>query len=659
RRKNAVIDIPLDTAFSEILPKRADIEKSPKNKNEGAEESPEGLKEAPKEPFDEGFIDEENKAHIEEIIRRVQSENSLNMGKTMSGREPAAEFEEAHYSEEAEELPWEKAEIEGNEMESTEEAVEAAEAAEAAEPEESSEEISYTEEEGKEIPPEAVIPQPPPYIYEKPSTDLLNMPKEELDTGDTAQELRENAQRLVDTLQSFGVQTRIVDISRGPAVTRYELQPSAGVKISKITNLADDIALNLAAAGVRIEAPIPNKAAVGIEIPNKIVTFVTLKEVLASPVFENSKSDITVALGRDVSGNVKIADIAKMPHLLIAGATGSGKSVCINSIIMSIIFKSDPKDVKLMLVDPKMVELGVYNGIPHLVVPVVNEAKKAAGVLGWAVTEMLSRYKMFAANGVRDIKSFNKFVENMGEDENTELKRMPHIVIIVDELADLMMAAPRDVEDHICRLAQMARAAGMHLIIATQRPSVDVITGVIKANIPSRIAFAVSSQIDSRTILDMAGAEKLIGQGDMLFYPVGASKPTRVQGCFVSDEEIEKVVGFIKSSEGKGASQYDTVVMEEIEKHVPQEKGSNSQSGGNDDGGDDEIINEAIECVVTNGVASTSFLQRKLKLGYARAARVIDELEVRGVISPYEGSKPRQVLMTKERLAEMKMMKGD
>lgn len=489
---------------------------------------------------------------------------------------------------------------------------------------------------------------PPEYVL--PPLHLLREPKAPSGDAQTGDELRQNAQRLVDTLQSFGVQTRIVDISRGPAVTRYELQPNAGVKISKITNLADDIALNLAASGVRIEAPIPNKAAVGIEIPNKNVSPVTLREVVDSPAFEDAKSKITIALGRDVSGVIKTADITKMPHMLIAGATGSGKSVCINSIIMSILYKAKPDEVKLMLVDPKVVELGVYNGLPHLVVPVVNDAKKAAGVLGWAVTEMMQRYQTFAQHGARDISSFNKLCEH-----NTELTRMPHIVIIVDELADLMMAAPSDVEDHICRLAQMARAAGMHLIIATQRPSVDVITGVIKANIPSRLAFAVSSQIDSRTILDMAGAEKLLGQGDMLFYPVGAAKPVRIQGCFVSDDEIERVVSFIKSAQ---TPEYDQDIIEAIERHQPVTKGSangTQASAGGDSNGDDDMIQAAIECVVEAQLASTSLLQRRCKLGYARAARIIDELEARGIVGPFEGSKPRQVLISKERWIEMKM----
>ena len=503
-----------------------------------------------------------------------------------------------------------------------------------------------------EAPPAAEPPAPPEYVM--PPVTLLREPAVSAADPNANDELRQNAQRLVDTLQSFGVQTKIIDISRGPAVTRYELQPSAGVKISKITSLADDIALNLAAAGVRIEAPIPNKPAVGIEVPNRTVSSVTLREVIDSRPFADAKSKVTVALGKDISGSITVADIAKMPHLLIAGATGSGKSVCINSIIMSILYKAKPDEVKLLLVDPKVVELGVYNGLPHLVVPVVNDPKKAAGVLGWAVTEMLGRYKTFAQHGARDIGSYNRLAQT-----RDELETMHHIVIVIDELADLMMAAPSEVEDNICRLAQMARAAGMHLVIATQRPSVDVITGVIKANIPSRIAFAVSSQIDSRTILDAGGAEKLLGAGDMLFYPVGAPKPVRVQGCFVSDDEIERVVAFIKSA---GTPEYDQQVIEEIERCTPTGKGKGGAGGDESDGGnpdEDAMLPAAIECVVEAGIASTSLLQRRLKLGYARAARIVDELEARGIVGPFEGSKPRQVLISKERWIEMKLMKDD
>ena len=409
--------------------------------------------------------------------------------------------------------------------------------------------------------------------YTPPPVDLLNDMPQTTDPN-LQEELRVNAEKLVDTLRSFGVQTRIVDIARGPAVTRYELQPSAGVKISKITGLADDIALNLAASGVRIEAPIPNKPAVGIEVPNKVVSTVSIREVIDSDEFRNAKSKLSVALGRDIAGNITVADLAKMPHTLIAGSTGSGKSVCINSLIVSILYKATPDEVKLLMVDPKMVELGIYNGIPHLLVPVVTDPKKAAGALAWAVNEMLNRYQMFKDYGVRDLAGFNRMAPEQG------LKTMPQIVIIIDELADLMMAAPGEVEDSIFRLAQMARAAGMYLVIATQRPSVDVITGVIKANIPSRIAFAVSSQIDSRTILDTAGAEKLLGRGDMLFSPVGATKPLRVQGCFVTDGEVERIITFLKDCQKKMT--YDEKIIQEIERQAVSEKkkGGDKESGG-------------------------------------------------------------------------------
>ncbi len=488
-------------------------------------------------------------------------------------------------------------------------------------------------------------PKPPVAEEYGPPITLLNEPSAS-SQGDMSDEIKKG-DRLVETLKSFGVQTKIINISKGPAVTRFELQPSAGVKISKITGLADDIALNLAAAGVRIEAPIPNKAAVGIEIPNRVQSMVSIREIIDSNEFVDAKSNLTIALGRDIAGKVVVADIAKMPHLLIAGATGSGKSVCINSILMSLIYKSSPEDVKLLMVDPKVVELGIYNGIPHLLVPVVTDPRKAAGTLNWAVTQMLERYKLFADNAVRDIRGFNELAER------TEgMQKMPQIVIIIDELADLMMAAPNEVEDAICRLAQMARAAGMHLVIATQRPSVDVITGVIKANIPSRIAFAVSSQVDSRTILDSGGAEKLLGKGDMLFYPMGSSKPQRVQGCFVSDKEIERVVDYIKQTK---TAEYDEDVISEIDRLAVKEKGKGDSSGGGFDEVDD-MLPQAIELVVEAGQASTSMLQRRLRLGYARAARLVDEMEQRGIVGPSEGGgKPRQVLMTKQQWMEMNL----
>lgn len=488
--------------------------------------------------------------------------------------------------------------------------------------------------------------------------------------GDITNELNINGQILVDTLNSFSVQTRIVNISRGPSVTRYELQPAAGVKISKITSLSDDIAMNLAAVGVRIEAPIPGKSAVGIEVPNKIKSIVKIRELIDNNDFRNAASKLTVALGRDIAGNASYTDLASMPHLLIAGSTGSGKSVCINTILISLLYKATPDEVKILMIDPKVVELGIYNGIPHLLVPVVTDPKKAAGALNWAVSEMLDRYSRFAENNVRDLKGYNKKVEeynkaidnenlinlSLFDDENNEekttkpkMQKLPQIVIVIDELADLMMAAPNEVEDAICRLAQMARAAGMHLIIATQRPSVDVITGIIKANIPSRIAFAVSSQVDSRTILDGAGAEKLLGRGDMLFSPIGSSKPKRIQGCFVNDTEIENVIEFIKKSQ-KG--EYDINVIEEIEKNTIMDKSTKSSDNAENY---DPMIEEAIKCVVDAGQASTSYLQRKLHLGYARAGRLIDEMEEMGIVGPHEGAKPRQVLITYQQWLERNM----
>lgn len=425
--------------------------------------------------------------------------------------------------------------------------------------------------------------------------------------------ITDNALRLQKTLHSFGVSAKVEDVAVGPAITRYELKPAEGVRVSKIANLADDIALNLAAQSIRIEAPIPGKQAVGIEIPNKDTELVHLRDVIDSEEFVKSESKLSMGLGKDVSGQRVIADIAKMPHLLVAGSTGSGKSVCINTLITSIIYKAKPSEVKLVMVDPKIVELSVYNGIPHLLIPVVTDPRKAAGALAWAVQEMEDRYAKFASRGVRDIKGYNKALENGTEEEQNV--KMPQIVIIIDELADLMMVAAKDVEDAICRLAQKARAAGMHLVIATQRPSVDVITGLIKANIPSRIAFAVSSQIDSRTILDMPGAEKLLGKGDMLYYPTGVSKPTRVQGTFVSDKEVEKIVDFLKRD---GETTYNTDIIESIEKANKTDKEIKEQEDEDDV---DPRLEEAIEEVIANGQASTSFIQRRLKVGYARARK--------------------------------------
>ena len=489
------------------------------------------------------------------------------------------------------------------------------------------------------------------FQYQYPSIELFEQAPEENDTG-AQDELKANAQKLVDTLESFGVRTRVLDISRGPSVTRYEVQPMAGVKISRITSLADDIALNLAVADVRMEAPIPGKPAVGIEVPNHKKTPVYIRSVFESQSFLRMTSPMGIALGKDIAGVAQVADLCKMPHLLIAGSTGSGKSVCVNSIIMSLLFRSSPEDVKLMLIDPKVVELAEYNGIPHLLMPVITEPRKAAGALGSAVQEMERRYHLFAENNVRDIKSFNKLAAT-----DPTLEKMPYIAIIIDELADLMMVVGKDVEDSICRIAQKARAAGMHLIVATQRPSVDVITGLIKANIPSRIAFAVSSQVDSRTILDGAGAEKLLGMGDMLFMPVGAPKPIRIQGTFVRDEEISRVLDFIKKS---ATVQYDEAMIEAMEKHAIQDgKKGSSSADSDEDSGSDPMFKQAVEVVIDAGQASTSLLQRRCKLGYARAARIMDEMEEKGVIGPYEGAKPRAVLISRQQWLEMNLNQPD
>ncbi len=529
-------------------------------------------------------------------------------------------------------------------------------------------------------------------IYLTPPITLLELPQEENESN--AVELKQNGTILTDTLKSFGVSATIVNISRGPSVTRYELQPAPGVKISKITNLADDIALNLAAVGVRIEAPIPGKSAVGIEVPNKNTTVVKMRKLIESSEFMSAKSKLTVALGYDIAGKIILADLAKMPHLLIAGSTGSGKSVCINSMLMSLLYKATPDEVKLMLIDPKVVELGVYNGIPHLLVPVVTDPRKASGALNWAVNEMLKRYNTFAECNVRDIKGYNRLVDKQNSEvdeweeahseepsqssfeeeemlaqaqaeisEKTEsdlpparLTKMPQIVIVIDELADLMMAAPNEVEESICRLAQMARAAGMHLVIATQRPSVDVITGLIKANVPSRIAFAVKSQVDSRTILDSGGAEKLLGRGDMLYSPIGTNKPIRVQGCFVDDDEIENVIEFLKNIH---TSEYDNNIIEEIDKNTPAENTKGTQDSNGNMTETDPIMEDAIKCVVEAGQASTSLLQRRLRLGYARAGRLIDEMEQMGIVGPHEGSKPRQVLMSYQQWLERNMARKE
>lgn len=475
--------------------------------------------------------------------------------------------------------------------------------------------------------------------YVRPNADLLNINTNlKLDKNEK-KELLENADKLEKTLLSFGVEAKILEVTKGPSVTRFELQPKAGIKVSKIVNLSDDIALGLAAKGVRIEAPIPGKSAIGIEVPNKEQTPVFFREILESNEFKNNNYKVACALGKDITGKCIVTDISKMPHVLIAGATGSGKSVCINTLIVSILYKYSPEDVKLLMVDPKVVELNVYNGIPHLLIPVVTDPKKAAAALNWAVNEMTRRYKLFADNGVRNVDSYNELVKKGVVEE-----KLPYIVIIIDELADLMMACPRDVEDYICRLAQMARAAGMHLVIATQRPSVDVITGLIKANVPSRISFAVSSQVDSRTILDSTGAEKLLGKGDMLFYPVGESKPKRVQGAFISEEEVENVVSFIKDI--KSDSKCESEILEYIN------SASDTSIKSNEDC--DELLDEAIKIVVETGQVSTSYLQRRLRIGFNRAARIVEELEKNRIISARDGNKPRQVLMSKEEFENIK-----
>ena len=494
--------------------------------------------------------------------------------------------------------------------------------------------------------------EPPPYHY--PPLDLLQEGKGELG-GEALVELNANKQRLSDTIHSFGIDANIVNVTRGPSVTRYELELDQGVRLNKLTNLSDDIALSLGASGVRI-APIPGKISmVGIEVPNKLVSPVNIRTVLSSQEFQDSPSKVSFAVGKDIGGKCIVGNIAKLPHLLIAGTTGSGKSVCTNSLIISLLYKASPEEVRLIMVDPKMVELGIYNGIPHLLIPVVTDPKKAAGALQWAVTEMMKRYRMFAEVGVRDLASYNaKAAKTEGMDT------MPQVVVVIDELADLMLVAAKEVEESICRVAQMGRASGMHLIIATQRPSADVITGLMKANIPSRIAFAVASAMESRIILDTQGAEKLVGRGDMLYFPLGSGKPTRVQGCLISDQEVAAVVDYVKQN--SGSAQYDDQVMQEIEQHAAEKDKASKGVGGSSpvDGEEeyDELINSAIEVVLETGQASVSMLQRRLKLGYARAARLVDQMEEKGVVGPFEGSKARQLLITKEQWQEMQYRQG-
>ena len=487
--------------------------------------------------------------------------------------------------------------------------------------------------------------------YEKPPIFLLK--KGHAVAANSDEELRTNRERLENTIKSFGVSARIVDTTRGPTVTRYDLELDQGVKLSRLTNLAGDIALALGVVSVRI-APIPDKiSTVGIEVPNKIISTVYLRDIIDSPRFASSKSKLSFAIGKDIAGQAVVGNIAKLPHLLIAGTTGSGKSVCMNSLIISLLYKSDPDEVKLIMIDPKMVELGVYNGIPHLYIPVVTDPKKAAGALQWAVTEMLKRYRLFSELGVRSLEAYNEHLT-----ENCQPK-MPSIVIVIDELADLMLVASKDVEESICRVAQMGRAAGMHLVIATQRPSADVITGLMKAHIPSRIAFAVSSALESRIILDNAGAEKLIGMGDMLYAPIGCGKPLRVQGAFVSDDERDSIVQFIKR---QSTAQYSEDVMAQIEK-AAEDKGANGKSRGDDDEPSgkpeyDELLPQAVDVIFDTKQASVSMLQRRLKLGYSRAARIVDQMEEMGIIGPFEGSKPRQILITRDQWLEMQTTQG-
>ena len=513
------------------------------------------------------------------------------------------------------------------------------------EPEQMPRQLDLFQEQGMEmvVPENAMHPEPEEPAYQIPSLSLLKRSNNTGKSPEIQQELERNKRMLEETLKDFNVGVSMKDVQRGPSVTRYEVQPNAGVKVSKITGLSDDIALNLSAQSIRIEAPVPGKSVVGIEVPNRKKDVVKLRDILESDAFQTAKSQLAFAVGKDIAGNAIIGDIAKMPHLIIAGATGSGKSVCTNSIIMSILFHATPEQVRLILIDPKIVEFRVYEDIPHLLIPVVTDPKKAAGALNWAVQEMEHRYQTFADNGVRDLADYNKKIQSQPDGQT-----LPQIVIAIDELADLMMTASKEVEDAICRLAQKARAAGMHLIIATQRPTTDIITGLIKANIPSRIALSVMSQVDSRTILDTGGAEKLLGHGDMLYLPNGMPKPIRVQGCFVSTEEIEKTVAFVKQ---QAQAAYDDSALVGVEQNIPVLKGETASPDGNAD----PRLEEAIQAVVELGQASTSSLQRYLNVGYARAARMIDELEKMGIVGGYNGAKPRKVLMTKQQYEERKM----
>ncbi len=578
-------------------------------------------------------------------VRKRESKNTAPVDVVLKREEPVGEIKIPEFLEPfaADPLPEEKLQPEADGQPETQEDLwqEPAKKTRKKNPRSSQKEIDESIDEIKTDIEEQKPGRQEPPSYQFPPMSLLKRSGRNGDSGKNSQ-VKATAMKLQQTLKNFGVNVTVTDVSCGPSVTRYELQPEQGVKVSRIVNLADDIKLNLAASDIRIEAPIPGKAAVGIEVPNKTNSAVLLRDLLESDAFKEHPSNIAFAVGKDIAGQPVVADIAKMPHLLIAGATGSGKSVCINTLIMSILYKANPDDVKLIMIDPKVVELSVYNGIPHLYIPVVTDPKKAAGALNWAVAEMTDRYNKFAEYNVRDLKGYNAKVEGIqGIDEEDKPKKMPQIVIIVDELADLMMVAPGEVEDAICRLAQLARAAGIHLIIATQRPSVNVITGLIKANMPSRIAFSVSSGVDSRTIIDMNGAEKLLGKGDMLFYPQGYQKPARVQGSFVSDKEVSSVVEFLAANHG--TSEYDAQVEEQINHH--------SSMPGKDAGSADDrdvYFEKAGRFIIEKDKASIGMLQRMFKIGFNRAARIMDQLGDAGVVGPEEGTKPRKVLMSME-----------
>lgn len=614
RRARRAIDIPLDDAPQDDLPDLIDLPVQPPEPVYDAPVTPIDVTDAPVAAAQSVAAPEEDA--FEDILSLVQQAQPLAQAQSAAKPAPADDTP-----------PWE-------EKKPDKKADAAAQEALAAEMSES-----------QKTP-------PPAYVY--PSLTLLGEPKGN-QGGDARAELTESSQRLIDTLESFGIEAQIINIVRGPSVTRFELTIERGVKFSRITSLSDDIALSLGAVSVRI-APIPDKVAIGIEVPNKSTATVFIREVIGSRAFQSAKSRVAFAVGKDITGAAVIGDIAKMPHMLIAGTTGSGKSVCINSMLISLLYKSTPEEVRLIMVDPKMVELGNYNGIPHLLIPVVTDPKKASGALNWAVGEMERRYKLFADNQVRNLVGYNDLMRQKKVDAEQieggapeQYNVLPQIVIVIDELADLMMVAAKEVETSICRIAQKARAAGMHLVVATQRPSADVITGIMKANIPSRIAFAVASQIESRIILDTTGAEKLIGKGDMLYAPLGEGKPTRVQGCFISNDEIENVIAKVKES---ATAEYSEEILEHIERQA--ESGSSGGAGGDPSEDEDEMLWDAVDVIMDTKQASVSMLQRRLKLGYSRAARIVDQIEERGIVGASEGSKPRQILISREEWQEMK-----